>query len=142
MLFAHAGWLARRWLAKYYHLRTAEKKTKWLPVSDKVTLKQVKLLFRPLVIQLVWYILKQLFTSVSVKVVDIYLWIIVNECTRHAHFYCRPDLGLWLSVPTCVIFCVLHYAFKNLLHFALKSYYILRWILYYILRGCYYILRP
>ena len=34
---------------------------------------QIKLLFRPLVIQLVWYILKQLFTSVSVKVVDIYL---------------------------------------------------------------------
>ena len=31
-----------------------------------------KLLFGPLVIQLVWYILKQLFTSVSVKVVDIY----------------------------------------------------------------------
>ena len=37
------------------------------------TLSQVKLLFGPLVIQLVWYILKQLFTSVSVKVVDIYL---------------------------------------------------------------------
>ena len=34
---------------------------------------QKKLLFGPLVIQLVWYILKQLFTSVSVKVVDIYL---------------------------------------------------------------------
>ena len=34
---------------------------------------QIKLLFGPLVIQLVWYILKQLFTSVSVKVVDIYL---------------------------------------------------------------------
>ena len=34
---------------------------------------QIKLLFEPLVIQLVWYILKQLFTSVSVKVVDIYL---------------------------------------------------------------------
>ena len=32
---------------------------------------QIKLLFGPLVIQLVWYILKQLFTSVSVKVVDI-----------------------------------------------------------------------
>ena len=30
---------------------------------------KVKLLFGPLVIQLVWYILKQLFTSVSVKVV-------------------------------------------------------------------------
>ena len=34
---------------------------------------QIKLLFGPLVIQLVWYILKQLFTSVSVKVVHIYL---------------------------------------------------------------------
>ena len=34
---------------------------------------QIKLLFGPLVIQLVWYILKQLFTSVSAKVVDIYL---------------------------------------------------------------------
>ena len=36
-------------------------------------LSQLNLLFGPLVIQLVWYILKQLFTSVSVKVVDIYL---------------------------------------------------------------------
>ena len=34
---------------------------------------QMKLLFEPLVIQLVWYIIKQLFTSVSVKVVDINL---------------------------------------------------------------------
>ena len=33
-------------------------------------LSQIKLLFGPLVIQLVWYILKQLFISVSVKVVD------------------------------------------------------------------------
>ena len=37
------------------------------------TVSQIKLLFGPLVIQLVWYIVKQLFTSVSVKVVDIYL---------------------------------------------------------------------
>ena len=37
------------------------------------TLSQIKLLFGPLVIQLVWYILKQLFTSVSVKVEDVYL---------------------------------------------------------------------
>ena len=37
------------------------------------TVSQIKLLFGLLVIQLVWYILKQLFTSVSVKVVDIYL---------------------------------------------------------------------
>ena len=36
-------------------------------------LLQIKLLFGPLVIQLVWYILKQLFTSVSAKVRDIYL---------------------------------------------------------------------
>ena len=36
-------------------------------------LSQINLLFGPLVIQLVWYILKQLFTSVSVKVVNIYL---------------------------------------------------------------------
>ena len=36
-------------------------------------LSQIKLLFGPLVIQLVWYILKQLFTSVSVNVMDIYL---------------------------------------------------------------------
>ena len=35
-------------------------------------LSQKKLLFGPLVIQLVWYILKQLFTSVSVKAADIY----------------------------------------------------------------------
>ena len=33
-------------------------------------LSQIKLLFGPLVIQLVCYILKQLFTLVSVKVVD------------------------------------------------------------------------
>ena len=36
-------------------------------------LSQIKLLFGPLVIQLVWFILKQLFTSVSMKAVDIYL---------------------------------------------------------------------
>ena len=56
---------------------------------------QIKLLFGTLVIQLVWYMLKQLFTSVSVKVVDIYCgsvnihhyspplrWIIVNYFAR------------------------------------------------------------
>ena len=36
-------------------------------------LSQIELLFGPLDIQLVWYVLKQLFTSVLVKVVDIYL---------------------------------------------------------------------
>ena len=34
---------------------------------------QIKLLFGSLIIQLVWYILKQLFTSALEKVVDIYL---------------------------------------------------------------------
>ena len=48
-------------------------------------LSQTKLLFGPLVIQLVWYILKQLFTSVSVKVVDIYLHL--NELV-----YCASKL--------------------------------------------------
>ena len=61
-----------RWLANYYSPPSSQRKTKWLPVSNKLTLKQVKLLFALLVIQLVWYILKQLFTSVSVKVVDIF----------------------------------------------------------------------
>ena len=73
VLFAHTDWLAQRWLAKYYSLLSSQSKTKWLPVWNKVTFKQVKLLFGLLVIQLVWYIRKQLFTSVSVKVVDIYL---------------------------------------------------------------------
>ena len=36
-------------------------------------LSQLKLFFGPLLIQLVWYILKQLFTSLPLKVVDIYL---------------------------------------------------------------------
>ena len=42
-------------------------------------LSQINLLFEPLVIQLVWYILKQLFTSVSVKVVVIYLHLVNNS---------------------------------------------------------------
>ena len=42
------------------HLRAAEKK------AFVRILSQIKLLFGPLVIHIVWYILKQLFTSVSV----------------------------------------------------------------------------
>ena len=65
-----------RWLASSevisQVLFTSEqpKKNKMAFVS---ILSQIKLLFGPLVIQFVWYILKQLFTSVSVKVVYIYL---------------------------------------------------------------------
>ena len=51
------------------HLRAAEEKQNGF--CRYIITK--KLLFGPLVIQLVWYILKQLFTSVLVKVVDIYL---------------------------------------------------------------------
>ena len=65
-----------RWLASSevisQGLFTSEqrKKNKMVFVG---TFSQIKLLFGPLVIQLVWYILKQLFTSVSVTVVDINL---------------------------------------------------------------------
>ena len=70
VLFAHADWLARRWLAKYHSPPSSRRKTKWL----LSVYCQTKLLFGPQVIQLVWYILhvKQSFTSVSVKVVGIY----------------------------------------------------------------------
>ena len=65
-----------RWLASSelisQVLFTSEK-----PKKNKMAfvgiLSQRNLLFGPLIIQLVWYILKQLFTSVSVKVVYIYL---------------------------------------------------------------------
>ena len=47
------------------------------PKKNKVAfvgiLSLIKLIFGPLVIQLVWYKLKQLFVSESVKVKDIYL---------------------------------------------------------------------
>ena len=55
----------------------------------------MKLLFGLLVIQLVWYILKQLFTSVSVKVVDIYL-----AASRLGKY---PPLFTFTSVNNCKI---------------------------------------
>ena len=69
MLFAHSDWLTRRWLASTIHLRAAGARD--FHISDR--LSHIKYHFGPLIIQLVWYILKQLFTSVSVKVMDIYL---------------------------------------------------------------------
>ena len=67
-----ADWLARRLEVISQVLFTIKqpKKNKMAFVS---VLSQIKLLFGAPVIQLVWYIPKQLFTSVSVKVVDIYL---------------------------------------------------------------------
>ena len=53
-------------------LEVINQELKWL-------LSQIKLLFGRLVIQLVWYMLKQLFTSVSVKAVDIYLHFSENN---------------------------------------------------------------
>ena len=56
-------------------------------------LLQIKLLFEPLVIQFVWYILKQLFTLVSVKAVDVKVKCIptgiqLRSCCPHAVFVC------------------------------------------------------
>ena len=79
-------------------------------------LSQVKLLFGPLVIQLVWYILKQLFTSVLVKVVAVYLpplrWIIVKYKNRFLILKMIWETSihhfLWLDF-------ILKYVFKKLL---------------------------
>ena len=57
-----------KWIVLFTHADSpsnSQRKTKWLPVSNNVTLKEVKLLFGSLVIQLVWYILKELFTCVG-----------------------------------------------------------------------------
>ena len=66
-----ARWLARSEVISQV-LLTSEQ-----PKKNKMAFVGIychtKLLLRPLVIQLVWYILKQLFTSVSLKAVDIYL---------------------------------------------------------------------
>ena len=71
--------------------------TSELPKKNKMVfvgiLSQIKLLFGPLVIQLVWYIPRQLFTSVSVKVVDIYL-----AASRLGEY---PPLLISTSVNNC-----------------------------------------
>ena len=67
----HARWLASlEVISQALFTSEQPKKNKMASVS---ILSEIKLLFGPLVIQLVWYMLKQLFTSVSVKVMDIYL---------------------------------------------------------------------
>ena len=68
----HARWLASsEVISQVVFTSEQPKKNKMAFVG---ILSQIKLHFGPLVIQLVWYILKQLFPSVSVKVVDIYLY--------------------------------------------------------------------
>ena len=61
-------------------------------------LSQIKLLFDPLVIRLVWYILKQLFTSVSVKVVDIYLAAAARLISTTIHLQAAEEKQNGLSV--------------------------------------------
>ena len=46
-------------------------------------LSQIKLLFGPLVIKLVWYVLKQLFTSVSVKVTSLPMCGFIAQLVEH-----------------------------------------------------------
>ena len=66
-----------RWMASSEVISQVLSTSEPQPDKNKMAfvglLSQIKLLFGLLVIQLVWCILKQLFTSVSVKVVDIYL---------------------------------------------------------------------
>ena len=83
----HASWLASSEVISQV-LFTSEqlKKNKMAFVG---ILSQIKLLFGPPVIQLVRYILKQLFTSVSVKVVNIYLALCGSV---NIHYYSPP---LW-----------------------------------------------
>ena len=67
---ACSDWLTRRWLASTIHLRATGARD--FQLFDLFS--HMKRRFGPLIIQLVKYILKQLlFTSVSVKVMDIYL---------------------------------------------------------------------
>ena len=65
-----------RWLAsseEISQVRFTSEQPKKNKMAFVAIFSQIKLLFGPLLIQLVWYILKQIFTSVSVKVMDIYL---------------------------------------------------------------------
>jgi len=106
VLFPHADWLAQRWLAKYYLPPSSQRKTKWLPVSNKVSLKQVKVLFGPLVIQLVWSILKQLFTSVLVIVVD-NCWIYNSFIPiNYSDMYVIYETVHFYSVERLILVCL------------------------------------
>ena len=73
VLFARFDWLTRRWLAKYYSPPSsgASEILKFPTICRFIVTNKV--ILSPIVIQIVWYILKQLLTSVSMKVVDIYL---------------------------------------------------------------------
>ena len=99
MLFAHADWLAQRWLARYYSPPSSWRKTKWLLVSKKVTAKQVKLFFGPLVILLVWYILKTII-HLSVGEIGGYfppLWWIIVKYFKFVRFILNVEIRVLAS---------------------------------------------
>ena len=76
-----------------------KKLAKWLPVSNRVTLEheQVKLLVGPLVIQLVWCLLKQLFTSALVKLVDVLVYLAASRLGKYP--------PLFSSTNNCFNYC-------------------------------------
>ena len=68
-----ARWLASLEVISQVLFTSEQPKENKMAFVATCIFSQIKLPFGLLVIQRVWYILKQLFTSVSVKVVDIYL---------------------------------------------------------------------
>ena len=80
-----------RWLASWEVISQVLFTSEQLKENKMVivgVLSEIKLLFWPPVIQLVWYMLKQLYTSVLVKVVDINL---AAECgSVNIHHYSPP----------------------------------------------------
>ena len=82
VIFARVDWLARKWLA---HVLITFEQQKKIKMAFVCILSQIKLLFAPLVIQLVWNILKRLFTSLLVKAVDICLHLGELLLTTDSH---------------------------------------------------------
>ena len=92
-----AHWLASSEVISQVLLTYEQPKKNKMAFASIVS--QIKLLFGLLGIQLVWYILKQLFTSVLVKVVDIFLAGEVN-----IHHY---SPSLWWIIVKYKVGCIL-----------------------------------
>ena len=98
MLFAHSDWLIWRGLAKCYSPLSSQNITKLLSFFNKE-------FFSLLVIQLVWHVLTQSFTSVLVKVLSIYL------ATLWLGKY--PPLFTSTSVNNMILSVVFHIVHKH-----------------------------
>ena len=70
MLFARADWLLWKRLERAIHLRAAESSKSCVKIEISGILTKINYLLVS-----VWYILRKLFTSVSVKVVDTYFYL-------------------------------------------------------------------